>query len=426
VFTPTCHDVVVDCGFEICDAFGHKRFFDLLRKFIVQVESAPTKKEALLVVGKVLQTWEGLDPPGRFLQCSGGQGSGEASEWVIASFRTSVRVTFRCFKSLDSAGQIEAAESGCQAKSNHVGGEVRKNSASPPMLSCFYSLLTVCPAIKDLPTVQSLNTAKGSSFEYLPGPQEGISKCGSDDEVNPKDLDVLVGRGVHPHATEGTRCFREFVESFFPEYKRRRGHQQSLECDVLDKWRSSLQHHEFWDKVFPEYEASCIPLPLARKVLVKWRTSFEHQGDFLVRSDKGWVTLTDDECILDNILDRWRELQAAAREERASFLWVRQKNVATKRTCTRPSQWPSKNHDASSLSTSILARLAVIREAVECNVPVSAQERNFYRDTTAAGLGRSDTTGLCVRERLALFHLAWRHGLELTKQESKLLDQFVD
>jgi hypothetical protein len=125
VFTPTCHDVVVAFGFEICDTFGQKRFFDLLRMFKVEVGSAPARKEALLVVGKVLQMWEGLVPPGRFLQCSGEQGSDEASEWVIASFRTSVRATLRCFKLLNSAGQTEVAESGCVVKSSRVVGEVR-------------------------------------------------------------------------------------------------------------------------------------------------------------------------------------------------------------------------------------------------------------------------------------------------------------
>jgi hypothetical protein len=282
-----------------------------------------------------------------------------------------------------------------------------------------------CPVIKNLLIVQPHNSAKGSSFAYLPGLEEGVSECGSGDDADSKDFNILVGLGVHPNATEGTRRFREFVDTFFPEYRRRRGHQQSLECEVLEKWRSSLQQHEFWDKVFPEYEASCIPLSLARKVLATWRTSLERQGHFLVRSHKRWVTLTDDECILDNILDRWRELQATTREESTS-LWVRQKYVAKKRTCTRPSQWPSNNHGKPSLSASILARLAVIREAVERNVPISAQERNFYRDATAAGLCPSDTTGLRVHGQLALFHLAWRHGLELTKQESKLLDQFVD
>jgi hypothetical protein len=102
VLMPTCHDVLVDHGFEIFDTLGSKHFTDLLYWLSPEILAVAISKDALSIAGKVLRLWKANKPPGRFLERPRAEGS-----WVVASFRTSLRVTLLCFKALRRTGFIK-------------------------------------------------------------------------------------------------------------------------------------------------------------------------------------------------------------------------------------------------------------------------------------------------------------------------------
>jgi hypothetical protein len=102
VLMPTCHDVLVDHCFEIFDTLGSKNFTDLLYWLSPEILAVAVSKEALSIAGKVLRLWKANKPPGRFLERPRAEGS-----WVVASFRTSLRVTLLCFKALRTTGFIK-------------------------------------------------------------------------------------------------------------------------------------------------------------------------------------------------------------------------------------------------------------------------------------------------------------------------------
>jgi hypothetical protein len=98
VVAPTCHDVIVDQGFEISNvSSGREFFFVLLYMYIDEIRAVTVSKDVLMIVSKVLHVFKGLDPPGRFLVTG-------VAGWVVASPRTGLRVTLQCFKTLRSAG----------------------------------------------------------------------------------------------------------------------------------------------------------------------------------------------------------------------------------------------------------------------------------------------------------------------------------
>jgi hypothetical protein len=108
VVAPTCHDVIVDQGFEISNvSSGREFFFVILYMYIDEIRAVTVSKDVLVIASKVLRVFKGLDPPGRFLV------TGVAGR-VVASPRTGLRVTLQCFKTLRSAGsgRIEVARRG--------------------------------------------------------------------------------------------------------------------------------------------------------------------------------------------------------------------------------------------------------------------------------------------------------------------------
>jgi hypothetical protein len=268
---------------------------------------------------------------------------------------------------------------------------------------------------------------ESSSMDCQIGSEEATSACGIgyDDETTiPVDVDVLLGSAGQDRSN-GTVRFHDFVDKFFAVYDACRGRRRSS---------------------------------LAGEVLEKWRSSLEHPGRFLARSNKGWVVVMQDQRIVSTIWGRWiaypgyllahfGESQTAmpedkfirkmiserlrlstkreterVRAEAYALLWARQENRVKNRASISPSKRTSNGNGTFSVSASIMTRFGVIREADERD----AREQGFYEAARAAGLSCCDPTELDVNERLGLFHLGRQHGFELSDQESKVLDRLAD
>jgi hypothetical protein len=362
--TPTCHDVLLDHP-KICNSLGRKNFFGLLGTFAVEIESFSTAEEVLLIVGKVLHAWKALDPPGRFLECFAREGSNEPSEWMIASRRASVLATLQCFKMMQHFSWAKVA-----VANNRPVVQVNK-LATPLSVES-----TEAPA------------GEGCSPEYQLALEGKV--IANDTEHNRKsaaaaaNLDVVFGPGVVQSPSESARRFHDFVDKFVPQYEA---------CCGLQQRRS-----------------------LAREVLDKWRSAAGRPCRFLVRSGLGCAVLTEDKRILGMILSCWFVLRAKMGNAEAVTL-VEEDDVEKK---------GAVGDYGRSDSSSIVVRLGMIRTAVKQDAPLSSQEQSFYNDAAAAGLTRCDPSELSVSERLTLFGLGRQCGLELSHQESSLLDRMSE
>jgi hypothetical protein len=234
-----------------------------------------------------------------------------------------------------------------------------------------------------LDRMDSLITAGEAESSFAEHRDDYRECCG--ESTLPSDHDVLLGPGVQ-NRNEGSRCFHDFVEKFFPEYEDDRGFQQ---------------------------------LSLAREVLDKWR--IEHPCRFFARSCGGYEVVAEDKGILSNILRRWLVVKA----ERGGAE-ICEDNALKKLNSKSPPERPSGGGGTALESSSIVVKLGAIRTAVGQDVPLPPREQCFYNDAVAAGLTRCDPTELGVCERLALFSLSRRHDLELSQREAKLLDRMTD
>jgi hypothetical protein len=323
---------------------------------------AYTLKEAVSIVRKVLLAWNALDPPGRFLEHFARVSSTEAPKWVVASRRTSVLVILQCFELIRRFSWAKVT-----AAIDRPVVELR---------------------LEDLPTPPCTEPTEFPSAEGCLLALEGKVSVNDvehrHESTDLADLDVVFGPGAVQNPSEGTRRCHAFVDKFSLEYEA---------CSGLHQQRS-----------------------LAREALDKWRSGLDRPCRFLVRSGIRFVVVTKDKRIIGTILSRWFVLRTKMGSAEAVTL-AEEDDVEKK---------GAASEDGRAESWSIIVRLGIIRAAAKQDAPLSPQEQSFYNDAAAAGLTSCDPTELGISERLALFGFGRQRGLELSQQESSLLDRMSE